>query len=110
MESGCQGVWASWSLDVCACRSDASLWCEMGVKMNVLTFEEAVKKTLRALILGLSVLVHCVHGKHRSGAFLCFVLCLIGDNELMETIQWYVKDPLLPYPGDYLRVLRVTQG
>ena len=78
--------------------------------MNVLTFEEAVKKTLRALILGLSVLVHCVHGKHRSGAFLCFVLSLISGDELMDIIRWYVTDPWLPFRADYGRVLRVTQG
>lgn len=107
------GVWVSWSLgvvDFATCRRNVGFWCEMGVKMDVPTFESAVKKILRALLAGKDTLVHCVQGKHRSGAFLCFVLCLIGGESLSDMINWYLEDECLPYPGDRRCLLRVTQG
>jgi hypothetical protein len=51
------------------------------------TFQCAVQKVLKALNAGKDVLVHCVHGKHRSGAFLRFALRLLCDCDLQTIVD-----------------------
>ena len=58
-------------------RRNVGFWAEIGEDLDMSTFQCAVKKVLKALNAGKDVLVHCVHGKRQSGAFLCFALCLL---------------------------------
>ena len=57
-------------------RRNIGLWCELGMEMQVGDLERAMPQALRALAASEDVLVHCKMGKHRSSAFLCFLLCL----------------------------------
>ena len=80
-------------------RRNVGFWCEMGTNMSVEDLEAAVKKTFRALAAGEDVLVHCKRGKHRSGAFICFLLALYDEKPLMRVVEKYCEDPFL-YSGD----------
>ena len=53
------------------------------------TLQRAVKKVLKALIAGKDVLVHCIDGTRHAGAFLCFVLSLLGDCKLQDIFDSY---------------------
>ena len=76
--------------------------------MRVEDLERAVRLTLRALAAGEDVLVHCKRGKHRSGAFLCFLLALFHDKPLQEMIDEYCEDTFL-WPGDRRYVERAVE-
>ena len=51
--------------------------------------EHAIKMTFVALLFGASILVHCAQGKHRSGAFGCFMFCLLCDCSLDQSLSAY---------------------
>lgn len=89
-------------------RRNVGFWCEMGLSMQVGDLERAVRLALRALAAGENVLVHCRRGKHRSGAFLCFLLALIRDKPLQEMIDEYCTDYFL-WPGDRRYVERAVE-
>ena len=76
-------------------RRNVGFWAEIGEDLDMSAFQCAVKKVLKALNAGKDVLVHCVHGKHRSGAFLCFALCLLCDCDLQTIFDRYCQDPFL---------------
>ena len=87
-------------------RRNVGFWCEMGMDMQVVGIERALKKALRALAASEDVLVHCKRGKHRSSAFLCFLLRVF--NEPLQTIvNDYCQDAFL-YIGERKYVLRAT--
>ena len=58
----------------------SELYVQMGEKMDVHTFQRAVKKLLRAMLEGRSSLVHCRQGKHCTGAFVVFTVALCEDR------------------------------
>ena len=51
--------------------------------------EHAVKMSFIAVLFGESILIHCRRGKHRSGAFGCFMFCLLCGCELEEALWAY---------------------
>ena len=108
------GVQASWSLGVWEPSSDSrsrrnvGFWVEMGVDMDVPTFERGVKKFLKATLKEENILVHCKQGKHRSGSFLIFVIALIEDGVDVEVlINEYLQEDDYLRPHDRGCVLRV---
>ena len=50
---------------------------------------------------GKDTLVHCMQGKHRSGAFLCFIQAFIC-NDFQRRLDDYLKSDLLPRDRKYL--------
>ena len=86
-------------------RRNVGVWAELGsrrrgVAKSSLHFDDfllAVSRTLRMLSNGKGVLVHCRQGKHRSGAFLCFILALILEESLAERLDKYLKADFLPH-------------
>ena len=79
------------------------MWTEMGLAIRVEDFQDAVRQSLKKLRQGLDVLVHCRQGKHRSGAFCCFVIALITDRPLVEVVEEYVQKYLQPHDHRFLQ-------
>ena len=65
-------------------------------------FVQAVIQTLTKLSLGLNVLVHSVRGKHRSGAFVCFIKALIKKKGLGDTLKQYFESDLEAHDHELL--------
>ena len=96
----------SWGLVVG--RRNVGFWCEMGVNINVLDFERALMLALDILCQGEDVLVHCKQGKHRTGAFLCFLLCLLDGEELHQVAERYCANDSYLHPRDRRRVFQAS--
>ena len=80
----------------------------MGVNIDENDFQRAVVKALTKLCQGQDVLVHCMQGKHRTGAFLCFLLCLLDGEELDEVAERYCTNDSYLHRGDRRRVFQAS--
>ena len=74
----------------------AEMWSRRGESFNVQDFDSAVKMTVGMLSVAEDVLVHCKQGKHRSGAFLCFILALVSSEDLATVLNQYLEMDLYP--------------
>ena len=72
-----QWLWISWTRRTTA---GGTWWHRM---------ENAIKMVLIAVLFGPSVLIHCRQGKHRSGAFGCFMFCLLTGCNFKAAMNAY---------------------
>ena len=90
-------------------RRNVGFWAEMGSRRRGVEeppreqdFEAAVLLVLETLANDQDTLVHCKQGKHRSGAFRCFIVALVLNKDFVIILDDYLKTDLLPHDRKYL--------